>query len=147
MNKRQFIIVEIIRILYIVLFVYAAVNKLMDVEKFRVQIGQSPMLTDIAGLVAWTIPAAEILISICLSIARYRMIGFYAALGLMIAFTGYIIAITQFSQYIPCSCGGILENLGWTEHLIFNIVFDLLAIVAILMSSKSTKPEGTYSTV
>ncbi len=81
------------------------------------------------------------------SIPKYKIIGFYAALGLMIAFTGYIIAITQFSQYIPCSCGGILEKLGWTEHLIFNIVFDLLAIVAILLSAKSPKPEETYTII
>ena len=146
MTKRQFIITEIIRILYIILFVYASVNKLMDVEKFRVQIGQSPMLTDIAGLVAWAIPTVEIIIALCLSIPKYKLVGFYAAFGLMIAFTGYIIAITQFSQYIPCSCGGILEKLGWTEHLIFNIVFDLLAITAILLSSKSTKTEESYST-
>ncbi len=53
MSKRQFIILETIRVLYILLFVYAAVNKLLDIEKFRVQIGQSPMLTDIAWLVAW----------------------------------------------------------------------------------------------
>ncbi len=80
MSKRQFIILETIRVLYILLFVYAAVNKLLDIEKFRVQIGQSPMLTDIAWLVAWAIPSIEILIAICLSIPKYKIIGFYAAL-------------------------------------------------------------------
>lgn len=145
------IILESIRVLLIILFVYAAVNKIMDIQKFRAQIGQSPMLTNFAGIIAWTIPPTEILIALCLSIPKYRLIGFYASLSLMTLFTGYIIAVTQFSTYIPCSCGGILEKLGWTEHLIFNIIIVLLAVIAIIIyptssNIQSTEPNTTLST-
>lgn len=123
---------DIISALFVMLFLYAAFTKLLDYEKFRVQIGQSPLLTAFAGFVAWFIPAVEILIAIMLIFSRTRLGALYASFSLMVMFTCYIVAITQFSDYVPCSCGGVLEKLGWTEHLIFNIVFVLLAIAAII---------------
>jgi len=130
-NKKE-IAVDIISALFVMLFLYAAFTKLLDYEKFRVQIGQSPLLTAFAGFVAWCIPAVEILIAIMLIFSRTRLGALYASFSLMVMFTCYIVAITQFSDYVPCSCGGVLEKLGWTEHLIFNIVFVLLAIAAII---------------
>jgi uncharacterized membrane protein YphA (DoxX/SURF4 family) len=62
-----------------------------------------------------------------------RLIGLYASFFFMILFTGYIVAILRFSSYIPCSCGGILQKMSWTQHLIFNIGFLLLAVIAILL--------------
>jgi uncharacterized membrane protein YphA (DoxX/SURF4 family) len=131
MNRK--IAVEIIAFLFIFLFVYAAASKLLDIEKFRVQLGQSPLLTVFAGWVAWVIPTLEILIAVLLLLPTYRFIAFFAALTLMVMFTSYIVVILNFGSYIPCSCGGILEKLGWTQHLIFNCVFILLALAGILI--------------
>lgn len=136
--KYRKILIEIICLLFILLFVYAAMSKLLDFETFRVQLGQSPMLTSLAGLVAYGIPAIEIILAIALSINKLRTIALYASLGLMTAFTMYIIAILNFSDFVPCSCGGILENMGWIAHLIFNIVFVVLAAITILFESHTT---------
>lgn len=130
------IAIEIICFLFILLFTYAAVMKLMDVQKFTVQIGKSPLLTNFAGIVAWGIPITELLIAGMLAITRLRLWGLYASFGLMTMFTAYIIAILQFSQNIPCSCGGVLESMGWTEHLIFNIGFVLLGLSGVVLRSK-----------
>lgn len=124
--------------LFILLFVYAATSKLSDVEKFKVQLGQSPMLTSIASLVVWLIPMTEFVISVLLAFARTRIIGLFAAFTLMIIFTEYIIAITQFSEYVPCSCGGILQSMSWTEHLFFNIGFVILAGIGITLFNSSS---------
>jgi uncharacterized membrane protein YphA (DoxX/SURF4 family) len=134
--------IHIICLLFILLFIYAATNKLLDVEKFRVQIGQSPLLTAFAGWLAWIIPLSEILISITLAFPRWRIFGLYASFNMMIMFTIYIIAIQNFSEHIPCSCGGVLEKLGWTEHLIFNIVFVLLAFAGIVIQTNSNPVMG-----
>src|ERR1700676_2109270 len=83
--------------LFVLLFLYAAVSKLIDFQKFRVQIGQSPLLTAYAGFFAWLVPGLEILISIILLINRWRLAGLYAAFSLMVMFTTYIITILQFS--------------------------------------------------
>ena len=137
-DKTKKVALEIICFLFILLFTYAAVTKLIDYQKFTVQIGQSPLLTDFAGVLAWAVPGVELLIAGMLAITRLRMVGLYAAFSLMVMFTAYIIAILQFSDSIPCSCGGVLEAMGWTEHLIFNIGFVLLGFTGIVLHS----PEG-----
>ena len=125
--------------LYMLLFVYAAFSKLIDFEAFVVQLGQSPLLSAYADWVAVFIPTIEVLIAIFLIIPNLEVIGLYASYGLMLMFTTYIVIILNYSNFIPCSCGGILENLNWTEHLIFNIFFILLALIGIFIhESKNT---------
>ena len=132
---KQKITVEVIVFLFIVLFCYAAVVKLLDYEKFSIQLGQSPMLTAFAPWIAWMVPATEIGIAILLVVPSLRLYALYAAFSLMVMFTAYIIAILNFSSYIPCSCGGVLENLGWQEHLIFNISFVFLAATGVFIQA------------
>jgi hypothetical protein len=126
------LLVEIISLLFIFLFVYAAVSKLIDFQKFEVQLGKSPLLTAYAGWVAWIIPVVEIGISLMLATSRRRLTGLYASFSLMVMFTLYIIAITRFSENVPCSCGGVLQNMTWDEHLVFNLGFVVLGLVGIL---------------
>lgn len=135
MSVRPYLILflEIICFLFILLFSYAAISKLWDFNVFKIQLGQSPLLTAFAGWVAWGIPIIELVTALLLAIPKYRLVALYAALGLMSLFTLYIIAILKFSDFVPCSCGGILERMGWQEHLIFNRVFVVLAILGILL--------------
>jgi len=128
-NIRQIFIITVCY-LYIVLFVYAAFSKILDFENFRIQLGQSPLLSAFAGFVSIAVLIVEIGIAILLSISRFRSLGLLAAFGLMAMFTTYIYIILNYSSFIPCSCGGILEKMGWTEHLVFNIIFMALAAVA-----------------
>lgn len=123
--KNSFVLV--VSYLYILLFVYAAVSKLLDFENFQVQLGQSPLLSAFAGYVAWIVPMVELLIAVLLVIPVYRKIGLLAGYVLMVMFTAYIYIILHYSSFIPCSCGGVLEKMSWNEHLIFNVVFVLLA--------------------
>ncbi len=134
------VVVEIICILYIMLYVYAAVNKFIDFQNFQIQLAQSPLLTSFASLVSWAVPVTELVIALLLCIPRYRLIALYAAFALMVMFTAYIIIILNFSPFVPCSCGGILEKLNWTEHLIFNIVVAAFALPAILIETSNDQP-------
>ena len=119
------------------LFIYASVSKLIDYQKFKVQLGQSPLLTEFAGIMAWLIPAIEIVIALMLAIARLRFIAMYAAFCLMVMFTAYIVTITKFSDYVPCSCGGILQRMSWGTHLLFNICVVLVTVAGVIFSNKS----------
>lgn len=141
---RTRIVVEIISFLLVTLFVYAALNKLLDYEKFVIQIGQSPVLIGLGPVMGWIVIAVELVISAMIIFSITRLLGFYAAFTLMVMFTAYIGAILNFSSFIPCSCGGILEKLGWTEHLIFNIAFVILSVVAIVLQTvdRSTLPQS-----
>ena len=142
-NRKHQLIVEIISFLLIFLFVYAAFSKVLDFQKFRVQLGQSPLLTAFAGWIAWIIPSVEILISLMLAIASWRLAGLYASFSLMVMFTAYIIAITRFSEYVPCSCGGVLQNMSWNQHLFFNIGFVLIALAGILLHPLNRQEKQT----
>lgn len=130
-------IVEIISCLFFFLFLYAAFNKILDYQNFKIQISQSPILTSFANQVAWFIPMVEIVIAILAIIPKYRIIGLYASFGLMFLFTAYIIAILNFSDHIPCGCGGILGHLQWKQHLIFNIVFVVFGIIGIFLHTRT----------
>lgn len=127
------IAVDIVVFSYILLFVYAALTKLLDYQKFVVQLGQSPILTNYAQVLAVVVPFIELGISLMLIFPKTRLKGLYAAFGLMVMFTTYIVLASRFSDYVPCSCGGVLEGMTWTQHLIFNTVFVLLALIGILL--------------
>ena len=127
------IAVDIVVFSYILLFVYAALTKLLDYQKFVVQLGQSPILTNYAQVLAVVVPFIELGISLMLIFPKTRLKGLYAAFGLMVIFTTYIVLASRFSDYVPCSCGGVLEGMTWTQHLIFNTVFVLLALIGILL--------------
>ena len=139
------VIVEIISCLFFLLFLYAAVNKFLDYQNFKIQIGKSPLLTSFSNQVAWAIPSIEIVIAFVVIMPKTRSIGLYASFGLMFLFTAYIIAILNFSDHIPCGCGGILGHLQWHEHLIFNTVFVLLGIAGIFLETKTNNEKGLKS--
>ena len=136
-------VVYTIALLYMVLFVYAAISKLLDYDNFQAQLGQSPLLGAFVGIISWLVPAVEIIIAIALINPKLRVIALYFGFSLMVMFTAYIYIILNFSNYIPCSCGGILEELNWTDHLIFNSTFVLLAAAGLLLSSEPLRLKFT----
>lgn len=126
------IVVDIICLLFVLLFVYAATSKLFDFENFKIQLGQSPLLSAVVNWISITVPVLEIIIAASLLLRHIRLLGLYACYLLLIMFTAYIYIILNYSAFVPCSCGGILEKMTWEEHMIFNICFIILAIVGIL---------------
>ena len=126
-------ILNTISYLYALLFIYAATSKLLDFDTFRIQLGQSPLLSAFADWVSISIPGIEICIAIILLIPKFRLLGLYASYLLMSMFTTYIYIILNYSSFVPCSCGGILQKMTWNQHLIFNMVFIILAVIAIII--------------
>lgn len=136
-SKMKILLVEIISALFILLFVYAALSKLTDFQKFRIELGKSPLLNSYAGVIAVAIPGIELLISSFIAIKRFQYYALYFGFSLMIIFSAYIVVILKFSPYVPCSCGGILQNMTWHQHLIFNSVFVIMGAIAILLYTKN----------
>jgi len=127
------LLVELISAVFVLLFVYAALSKILDFEKFRVELGKSPILNAFTYYVSVGIPLLEILIAMLLTLKKFQHIALYASFTMMVMFSAYIVAILNFSSYIPCTCGGILEKMNWTQHLIFNMVFIILGIIGVLI--------------
>ncbi len=135
-NTKKAIVVEIICTLFVILFIYTGLNKLLDYGTFKFQMGRSPYLQDLSGLIAATLPAGELLTALALILPRTRLAGLYASFFLMSLFTGYIAIMLNFSYYLPCSCGGILQALSWQQHLVFNSIFTLLAAIGAVLQNQ-----------
>ncbi|WP_415751065.1 MauE/DoxX family redox-associated membrane protein [Chitinophaga sp. LS1] len=136
MKKNAFFL-EVICMLFVILFVYTAISKFLDFSLFSAQIGMSPVLAPVAKIIAWVVPLAEIIDSVMLMVPALRLRGLYIALGLMLSFTIYIILLMKLSAHLPCSCGGVIELLSWRDHLILNCVYILLAIAGIWIYRRS----------
>lgn len=130
--KRK-ITIQIISALLIVIFIYAAMSKLMNYSLFIAQLHTHPYLKNITGFVAWAIPATEIIVSLLLIYPTTRFVGLFGATALLLAFTAYLGIMLLSEKDLPCSCGNIINGLSWSEHLIFNLILITLTIAAILI--------------
>ena len=133
--------IEIIVFLYAVLFLYTGISELMEYGTFREQLAESPVLAPVASLIAVILPFAEFLVALLLIVPRWRLKGFYAALGMMISFAIYIIALLSFSDNLPCSCGGVIALLSWPQHILFIGLFIVLAIAAIWLQKRQKRDQ------
>ncbi|OMP80131.1 MauE/DoxX family redox-associated membrane protein [[Flexibacter] sp. ATCC 35208] len=140
---KRSLLIDVAAVLYMSLFIYAALSKLSKFELGREQLTLMPLIGSQAMLLAWLVPATEIAISILIFLPQTRKIGFYAATLLMVSFTVYIIYIIRKAQSLPCTCGGLLEMLSWPQHLFFNIAFILLGVTALIFMRMSSKGQGS----
>lgn len=124
-------IVLIISSFLVLLFAYAAFSKLGNYSTFVFQLKRSPFITAYAPVTAWSLPAGELLTALALIIPATRLLGLFASVFLMALFTAYVFTMIHFSYYVPCSCGGILSNMGWNTHFIFNAACLGLALVGV----------------
>ena len=130
------VVPKIIGILIIIIFVYAATSKLIAFEEFKIQLGKSPFISAYANWMVWIIPLTELSVVVLFLYKKYLLAAFYSSLILMTLFTTYIFLVLNFSNDIPCSCGGILQTLSWKEHLIFNLIFIAFTILGILFTKR-----------
>lgn len=138
-NKIKYLVV-ISRWVMVLVFVYAATSKILDFEQFRIQIGQSPLLSAFADFVSIAVISLEYILAWLLIFSNTRSLGFLFSFGLMVMFTTYIFIVLNYSDYIPCSCGGVIEELSWNQHLIFNGFLILLSATGFLLTPLSLYP-------
>lgn len=138
---KRSIIVEIISALLILLFVYTATSKLLEIEKFQATLSKSPLIGPNAVFVSWLLPITELVVAFLLFIPKSKSYGLYASAGLMTVFTVYLGYMLASASKLPCSCGGVLKNMTWTQHLLFNIFFTLLSVWGILLQNRIKSDE------
>jgi len=125
--KNSSLVFQISKFLLIVLFTYAASVKLFDHAHFAAQLSQIAFLKNFAGFLSVCLPVIEIITAFCLVFDRTLLNGLVLAVLFMTGFTIYIAAMLVFSSNLPCSCGGVIAQMNWKEHLAFNIFFMLLS--------------------
>lgn len=131
MTIKKTLLIDIISSLFILLFVYAGVTKLLERKSFKSVLEQSPFIGNESQILSWGLPFIELVIALLLFIPSIRKWGFIMTFYLMMMFTLYVGYMIFFIPYLPCSCGGVLAQMTWAQHLIFNIFFTLLAAVGL----------------
>jgi len=118
------------------LFFYAASSKLIDYDKSVSEMRNQIFPIAIATILTWLIPAIEITLTFLLLFPTTRKQALCASLFLLTAFTLYIaIVMTGVFGRIPCSCGGILKNMSYGTHLMFNLFFVSLALLGLAIEN------------
>ncbi|MVN91489.1 MauE/DoxX family redox-associated membrane protein [Mucilaginibacter aquatilis] len=137
--KRSFIIDMVISLL-VLLFVHTAVSKLLAYADYRLSMGRQALPKALLPVLVPVLPAAELLAAACLLFRRTRRIGLYVSAILMLVFTTYVaLAVSGFFPHLPCSCGGVIAGMGWTAHLILNVIVLLLNILAIVLENRERR--------
>lgn len=127
---------NIIAALFIFLFAYTAINKLVKLDEFKHVLSNADYIGKNAGFVSWSIILAEWVAVLLLIYVPIRWLGFYLTFLLMTLFTGYILLMLLTSSHLPCSCGGIISQLSWWQHLFLNIFLTIVTVIAIIIEKK-----------
>lgn len=130
------IFIEVTTALFVLLFIYTAIMKLRDIPFFIGSMNHSPILRPYAPFLSVYIPAVELILAILLIFPDTRYAGLVCASLLMLIFTAYIAYILLSSDQLPCSCGGVIQQMKWPAHLIFNILFLLMGASSIVLKNQ-----------
>jgi putative oxidoreductase len=130
--------------LIVLLFTYTASSKFMDHHRFVFQMGLAPVpfIKHIAPFLGWFIPILEASLVVGLLTDKYRRISLLGSFMLLFSFEIYIIAMMLSGLSLPCTCGGIISQMGWKQHLIFNAVFMAITLLSLLPSVFNSKNDN-----
>jgi len=149
---KKTLLLDIISSLFIILFLYTGVWKLLDQAIFRAALSKLPVITHYEATIGIFIPVLEVLIAVSLLSAMLkenkvlRKWGFVSSFILMALFTLYVgYMLLNYAGRLPCSCGGIMRLMNWPQHFYFNAVFTLLALVGLILNKKVKQSTSNMS--
>ena len=125
------------------LFVYTATSKFFRLYVFQAQLEKFPWIRHMAPIIAWAVPAVELVAACLLLTRRARRMGLYLSMALMVSFTLYLAFMLGTEKHLPCSCGGVISSMSWRQHLVFNLFFTGIAIMGLVYSPPKIKVYAT----
>lgn len=132
--SQKLIIKYFVTFTLILLWVYAAVSKLIDYPMTKAEMLNQVFPDPVALLLAWAVPSVELLTALLLVIPRTVHIGHVVSFGLLLCFSIYIaLGLLNVYSRMPCTCGGIISQMTWGQHLAFNLFFLGLTLVTIII--------------
>jgi len=129
--RAQRIFFELFRWCFIVLWLYAGTIKLIDHKLFIEQLEMSPLLASVSVIVSFTFPLLEFITALLLISPRTLRPALFLTLYLFLSLALYILYLFILAPKVPCACGGIIERLNWSGHLILNFTGVALAVILI----------------
>ena len=136
---------EYIVYLFTLLFTYAGIRKLIDLDMFVKEVwgfaiyGSKAMIRAEFTLLS----CAELLVAIMLILPRTRLVGIYATFILIVTINICFFILQQYAKVIPMYYGGIIPEAPFIVHFIFNLCLLFLALVATLMAIETRKQKNS----
>ncbi|HVU56043.1 MAG TPA: MauE/DoxX family redox-associated membrane protein [Puia sp.] len=146
---KKTMVVDLISCLYICLFLYTGLFKLVNNLDFKNTLNHQPLFRHYEQLVAIVIPILELLIALALLMPFFKQAdalqkwGLRIGTSLMALFSIYVAYMLISTPHaLPCSCGGIIRQLNWHHHLYFNATVTILGILAIILHNNELRSEN-----
>ncbi len=119
---------------YAFLYMYTGWAKFMNLSTFIRGNSKIPHLGQYAKLIGYGIPSLEIVLAILLVIPVYRIKRFalWTSTLLMAVFIIYLSLMVKFAENKLCDCGGVIESMGWEAHIVFNSIWLIAGIFALV---------------
>lgn len=137
------IFTEIVAALLVLLFLYTAISKLAERDSFVSAMKHNITVARYAVPLSWLIPLIELVIVFLLFVPLYRRRGLLYSTVLMGLFTAYVGYMLLTQSSLPCTCGGILEQMTWRSHFWFNLITTITSLAAFLFYPKIlSRPTG-----
>ncbi|WP_454881499.1 MauE/DoxX family redox-associated membrane protein [Sphingobacterium detergens] len=116
------------------LWLFVAHNKIINFDQNMEGMLRQPFPRSLAIFLAYTVPGSELIAAVLIGFHRTRLIGLGFSALLMTAFTAYVgLAILHiWSDKLPCNCGLIIQ-IGWKKHFIFNVFLLLISCWAFVL--------------
>jgi putative oxidoreductase len=131
---KRIIFLDFISGLFALLFLYTGISKIIDHKNFIFDLGRDPMIgVSLATFASYALPTIEVLITAALLIPKTQKIGIISSVVLMCCFTVYVRWMLH-SPIRHCTCGGVLRQMTWQQHLYFNIGFTILSFVGLYLA-------------
>jgi len=123
-----------------ILWIYAAVSKLIDWDHFKWEMHNQVLPEFLKETLIIALPPAELIVAAMFFFEKTAEFAAWFSLVMLIFFTVYIgLVIGNAFSYVPCSCGGIISNLNWVQHLLFNTLFIALTLTIIIIDRKEVR--------
>lgn len=119
---------------YAFMYMYTGWAKFMNLTSFIRGNSKIPYLGQYAKLIGYGLPTLEIVLAILLIVPVYwiKRFALWTATLLMGAFTIYLCLMVQFVEKKLCHCGGVIESMGWKTHIVFNLIWLIAGIFALV---------------
>lgn len=130
------IITTSVRVFMILFWAWVSLDKLWDLQSFRMALIKQPFPDWWAGSLFWLLPLMEMGIVVLLAIGSFKMRKlilpdpFLLSAILLTVFTIYIaMGVAGLYAQKPCGCASVLSGLSWGWHLVVNLLLLFLSIL------------------
>jgi uncharacterized membrane protein YphA (DoxX/SURF4 family) len=106
----------------IAIFGYSGFDKLIRFESSRKAFHNQTFPSELAEVLTYITPVAELLLALLLLISVSRWWGYLGSILLLSVFTTYVglIWVGAFPR-VPCNCAGLIDSMGWAAHFWMNL--------------------------